>query len=74
MGHRLCPALPDLGENKEVYNRKRNVAHGSAQATNIVTTKKELLEDKEKVFLTQSITFVVRSTNILSESRTDLTH
>ena len=50
MGHRLCPALPDLGENKEVYDTKRNVAHGSAQATNIITTKKTLLKDKEKVF------------------------
>lgn len=39
-----------------------------------LSLQKKLLKDKEKVFLTQSITFVVRSTNILSESRTDLTH
>lgn len=41
MGHRLCPALPDLGENREVYDKKRNVTHSSAQVTNIVTTKKK---------------------------------
>lgn len=46
MGHRLCPALPDLGENTEVYDRKGNVTHSSPQATNIVTTKKSYWKTK----------------------------
>lgn len=38
-----------------------------------LSLQKKVIE-RQKVFLTQSITFVVGSTNILSESRTDLTH
>lgn len=47
MGHRLCPALPDLGENREIYDRKRNVTHSSAQATNIVTTEKVIKRQRK---------------------------